>query len=289
MASHLEAGDVVTVSKTYIDENGKTQQLFKNQQARITEIKEEDGTFEITAKQYNPSIYDDTFGSSLKVFAPSEDNPNEINLIPNVVLPIKDLIITNRYSGIQNGVRYYDVRLKWTAPDDNNYWRAKVYYRSSLTPVRNIKIVKGKKTRDYNQPSEWNYIGSGFDNIVITSLVKGGDYEVKVVPVDSNGIEREESALIQSYRISENRTAPSRVENIKLKLADVAEISWDEVTNTDVDFYEVRTNKNYGSTDGLLLKSISNKNGITLTDRSGILYVFARNTVGIYSQASEYI
>lgn len=90
MASHLEAGDIVTISKTYIDEDGIKQELFTNQQARITEIKEEDGTFEITARQYNPSIYDDTFGASLKVFG-TVGNDKPIRLTPATVKPVENI------------------------------------------------------------------------------------------------------------------------------------------------------------------------------------------------------
>lgn len=60
-------------------------------------------------------------------------------------------------------------------------------------------------------------------------------------------------------------------------------MSWNEVTNSDIAYYEVRDNTNPGDLTGLLVTTNSLSAHVTLLSRSGTLYLYARNALGKYS------
>ena len=67
-------------------------------------------------------------------------------------------------------------------------------------------------------------------------------------------------------------------------IGSVAHLSWNPVTNADVQFYELRTNSNAGGdSDALLARTDGLSFDVTLTKRNGTLYLFACNTEGKYS------
>lgn len=253
MASHLEAGDIITISKTYIDEDGNKQELFTNQQARITEIKEEDGTFEITARQYNPSIYDDTFGSTLKVFAPSgSDAP--IKLTPSTVKPVENIQFNQIYRGKVDGLPTYDIVLSFDEPDDTEFRSASVYFQVVHNGVA----------------GEWKNYGDSNGITTIMGLKRGDTINARIIPNDSKGIEHEESMSAMEYTVVSKFGTPTIPMNADLKITDEARLSWDIVKNTDIDHYEISTDESF--TTGVVI-SLDNEAPITLANRRGTIYV----------------
>ena len=53
--------------------------------------------------------------------------------------------------------------------------------------------------------------------------------------------------------------------------------AWDAVTNTYIDFYEVRTDDKAGQKAGLLAKTADIRAAITLKERSGAILVYGHN------------
>lgn len=266
MASHLEAGDIITISKTYIDEDGNKQELFTNQQARITEIKEEDGTFEITARQYNPSIYDDTFGSTLKVFAPSgSDAP--IKLTPASVKPVENIQFNQIYRGKVDGVPTYDIVLSFDEPDDIEFRSASVYIQTVHDGIS----------------SEWKNYGESNGITTVIGLKRGDTINARIIPNDSKGIEHEESMSAPTYTVVSKFDTPMIPLNVDLKITDEARLSWDIVKNTDIDHYEISTDESFAS--GVVV-SLDNEATITLTSRRGAVYVRGVNIDNVAGPSS---
>lgn len=54
-------------------------------------------------------------------------------------------------------------------------------------------------------------------------------------------------------------------------------VVWDAVTNTYIDYYEVRTNSNLGQLAGLLAKTTDIRSVVSLTERSGAVLVYGHN------------
>lgn len=267
MASHLEAGDIITISKTYIDEDGVKQELFTNQQARITEIKEEDGTFEITARQYNPSIYDDTFGSTLKVFGPAGNN-TPIKLTPASVKPVKNIQFNQIYRGKVDGLPTYDIVLSFDEPDDIEFRSASVYIQT----VHN------------NITSEWKNYGTSNGITTVIGLKRGDTINARIIPNDSKGIEHEESMSAPSYTVVSKFGTPAMPLNLALKITDEARVSWDIIKNTDIDHYEISTDESFSS--GVVV-SLDNEAPVTLTSRRGTIYVRGVNIDNVAGPSNQ--
>lgn len=60
-------------------------------------------------------------------------------------------------------------------------------------------------------------------------------------------------------------------------------VFWNEVTNTQIACYELRTNPAAGTPDGLLFQTKDIQATVELKERKGTLYLFAKNRIGQYS------
>lgn len=273
MASHLEAGDIVTISKKYIDENGEKQTLFENQQIRITEIKEEDGTFEISGRQYNPSIYDDAFGASLKVFAPTGDNSKEINLLPDTVKPVENISVEQVYRQRINGIPTYDAVLSFTEPDDINFNYAQVSVQIEHNGVL----------------GDWKVYGASKGIMPVIGLQRNDKVHFRIIPYDSKDLPHEESMVTYTHTVVPKIGNPSAPSNVNIRFTDVATISWKRVTTADIDRYEVRSSESLTANNLLLMTSeVSGEIDLTRVGRNGTVWVYAVNSEDIYSSPTKY-
>lgn len=266
MAMHLEAGDIITLTKSFIDENGVEQNIFDRFQCRIIEMREEQGTYEITARQYNPSIYDDKHGATLKplnVLAynkPVKLTPTDVERVPYAQADV-------RFVQSTAGVGRYDLIISWQIPD-GNYAKGRLSY----------------KAKDVN--TEWVLAGD-FETVgTIYNVMYGKSYDIKIETVDSKGIVHEEAVTKMSDILITNNTAqPSNVTNFRLESTDKITASWDSPSDaTQIMYYELRTDDKVGNDgDSLITRTVSNKTEISLKDRTGKIYVYVRNLLGTYS------
>ena len=82
--------------------------------------------------------------------------------------------------------------------------------------------------------------------------------------------------------VEKKTTIPNKPANLSIKYTDVATVSWEDVTNSDIDYYEVRTNKDVGENDGLLARTSDTSVVVPLASRTGTIYVFGHNTSKLY-------
>lgn len=266
MAMHLEAGDIITLTKSFIDENGVEQNIFDRFQCRIIEMREEQGIYEITARQYNPSIYDDKHGATLKplnVLAynkPVKLTPADVERVPYAQADV-------RFVQSTAGVGRYDLIISWQIPD-GNYAKGRLSY----------------KAKDVN--TEWVLAGD-FETVgTIYNVMYGKSYDIKIETVDSKGIVHEEAVTKMSDILITNNTAqPSNVTNFRLEATDKITASWDSPSDaTQIMYYELRTDDKVGNDgDHLITRTVSNKTEISLKNRTGKIYVYVRNLLGTYS------
>lgn len=267
MAMHLEPGDIITLTKSFIDENGVEQNIFDRFQCRIIEIREEHGTYEITARQYNPSIYDDKHGATLKPLDVLAYN-KPVKLTPTNVERVPYAQADVRFVQSTAGVGRYDLIISWQIPD-GNYSKGRLSY----------------KAKDVN--SEWVLAGD-FETVgTIYNVMYGKSYDIKIETVDSKGIVHQEAVTTMSDIMITNNTAqPSDVTNFRLEATDKITASWDSPSDaTQVMYYELRTDDKVSNDgDGLITRTVSNKTEISLKDRKGNIYVYVRNLLGTYSR-----
>lgn len=270
MASHLEPGDVITISKTFVGIDGEEETLLDNVPARIQEIREERGVFTITARQYNPTIYDDRLGAQISL-----DNYLEykdpIVLQPESVAQVTSVYGDTRRINSTVGSARYDLLVWWDRPSDNNFAQGSVYYREKLND---------------GTFSDWHFVAKSDTNVTIHGTELNHTYQVRVYSVDKQGREHTDTYKEMEVLITTKTAVPDKPSNFQLDIG-LNEIyaNWSSVTNTDIYYYEVRTDNRPGEeTDALLARTVNSKSKIVLKNRVGRVYVFARNVMNQYSE-----
>lgn len=292
MASHLEPGDVITISKKFINDKGLQQDLLTNIPLRIQEIKEDKGVFEITARLYNPSIYDDSLGASLQVFPYVDFKGGAIKLVPDMSQPVKNLRAVARKTSpyYQTSAGAYTIDVQWDIPDDPNYAGAQIWYkRMDTTPADVINVpAVGVTPYDLGYYGGWQYAGQDYNHIVIPSAWYRDTYIIKAVPVDVEGKAHDDYSTTITYKVTRRTAVPDTPTGFKIEFGSDITASWNAVLNTDVDFYELRYDGKRGNEDGLIAKISATQAKISLRKRSDTVYLYACNTTGRYGNPASF-
>lgn len=172
-AMHLEPGDVVT-----IDYHG----VFKDMPIRIAEIKETNkGTFEISGRQYNDTIYGDELGGGIHWYNYSEMVSPLNDRVPEVLNLTVD---EDSYIG-SDGSYYGKVIAKWDSPNYQFLAGYDVYYRLSGN-------------------DEWTFVINTPENTAsINNVPKNASVDVKVVVVNTYN-RRSEGTTVSIYTTGKN-------------------------------------------------------------------------------------
>nr|DAJ30378.1 MAG TPA: tail protein [Caudoviricetes sp.] len=190
--------------------------------------------------------------------------------IPNVT----NVRAYNRYRQTQNGSNKYDIVVSWDEPDMETYESADVWY----------KTQSGKrKNGDFSDT--WIYGGSGIKEVVIPQAVIGDTYLMAVCTKDRFGkAASPDVAPKVKILVALKTTIPTTPTNAKLTFDKVITLSWDEVTNADIAYYEVRTNDKCGNDyNGLLGRTSELSLNLILKEREGTIYLFAKSATDKYS------
>ena len=175
---------------------------------------------------------------------------------------VSEFTLSNKYRQLGGKAIAYDLVAKFTPPNLKTLSTVVAWYREQGT-------------------SEWIYGGDGNGQIVISQCEVGKTYDVKLQVKDINGNYSE--GIVKSLQIALKSDKPNTPEGFTIRFAEQAIYNWREVTNADVDFYEVRLNTAVGSDDGLLAKSSNTTASSLLQNRQGTVYLYAHNPVKGYS------
>lgn len=278
-AIHLEPGDVVTVS--YHD-------VFKDLPIRIKEIKEnEDGTVQISGRQYNDALYSDELGGGIHWYnygAPVDflDEDSPMFSMRNV----KDLRATSRFRHNNDGTTSYDIVVTFTLPDLYAINKAKVYYKRDNVPVSELGVIGEGVAADSLgfSASEWTYAGESTHQLVIPNVKIGDVYRIRVASCSRKGKEADLSNSPETVcRVTAKELVPPQPHNLTYNFSKTFHFDWNDVDDADVLYYEVRNDTNKGIQHGLLAKVVAPAADVKLTERKGTVYVYAVNSQGRYS------
>ena len=175
---------------------------------------------------------------------------------------VSEFTLSNKYRQLGGKAIAYDLVAKFTPPNLKTLSTVVAWYREQGT-------------------SEWIYGGDGNGQIVISQCEVGKTYDVKLQVKDINGNYSE--GIVKSLQIALKSDKPNTPDGFTIRFAEQAIYNWREVTNADVDFYEVRLNTAVGSDDGLLAKSSNTTASSLLQNRQGTVYLYAHNPVKGYS------
>lgn len=283
-ALNLEPGDVVTISHNVVLEDNKVQPLFKDMPVRITEIRDDSGTYTIKAQQYNPSIYDDRMGGSIKDFDYTTIKKPE-DLLPKAVPNVENLNAYTIYKQGRDGVANYDLVVTYDLPSGYLLETGMVYYKCNEGyDLSTLGVIpEGVTGAEVGFANDWKFAGEGPSRLVIPNVHIGVTYKLLVQARSKSG---NKAPMIDcptvTITVEKKTTIPNKPANLSIKYTDVATVSWEDVTNSDIDYYEVRTNKDTGKDDGLLARTSDTSVVVPLASRTGTIYVFGHNTSKLY-------
>lgn len=215
----------------------------------------------------------------------SEVKAYEYTLQKYYIPPVTNITAHNRYRQLADGVSRYDIVVNWTPPTLQSYLQGDVWYKTSNAQAKDIVIKEGTKGSELGFDGEWTFGGSGKDQVVIPQAIVGDTYLIAVCTKDEWGETTSPDTSPQLKILVALKTEiPNTPDGFGIDFGTVCTASWKEVTNTDVAFYEIRTDENAGAeTSGLLARTNNLSAILPLTERSGKLYLYAKSAIGKYS------
>lgn len=283
-ALNLEPGDVVTLSHNVVLEDNKVQPLFSKMPVRITEIRDDSGIYTIKAQQYNASIYDDRMGGNLKDYDyTSIKKPTD--LLPKAVPNVENLKAYTIYKQGRDGVANYDLVVTYDLPNGYLLEAGMVYYKCNEGyDLSTLGVIpEGVTGAEVGFANDWKFAGEAPSRLVIPNVHIGVTYKLLVQARNKSG---NKAPMVDcptvTITVEKKTTIPNKPANLSIKYTDVATVSWEDVTNSDIDYYEIRTNKDVGENDGLLARTSDTSVVVPLASRTGTIYVFGHNTSKLY-------
>lgn len=209
----------------------------------------------------------------------------EYTLAPYYIPPVTNLTAYNRYRQLADGVSRYDIVVSWTPPELQSYLQGDVWYKTSNAQAKDLVIKEGTKGSELGFNGEWTFGGSGKDQVVIPQAIVGDTYLIAVCTKDEWGESTSPDTSPQMKILVALKTEiPNTPDGFNIDFGTACTASWKEVTNTDVAFYEIRTDQAPGvETSGLLVRTNNLSAMLQLTERSGKLYLYAKSAIGKYS------
>ena len=199
-----------------------------------------------------------------------------------------------RYRGVKNGEERYEIHLTWTPPLLNNYQSCDVWYKTNNAQVADLTMTQGVAVNQLGFQNQWKFAGNGYADFTMSDVTTGDTYKFAVVTRDSLG---NTNLISNSPYVNVTATAKTETPNTPDAFSvvfnnDNCTASWKEVSNADIQFYEIRNNTSVGvEDDHLLVRTRGTSVAVPLTTRTGTLYLYAKSVLGKYSTPAvlEYV
>ena len=196
----------------------------------------------------------------------------------------KDVALSTMFATKSDGSTSYELHADFKLP--LSAVSCLVYYKVDHVDISLLgTIPEGKSMDTIGFETEWKFAGENSQMIVIPSTQVGDTYKLKFVTVDAYGNEcSTEDTLYMEKVIAVKTTVPNVPQNFSFDFSDGKfGFTWDKVTNSDIDFYELRTNKRAGEKAGLLARTVSTHYTFpALSSRKDKIYLFAHNATKKY-------
>ena len=204
-----------------------------------------------------------------------------ISSLVRPAMEAEDIQAYTRYRQLKDGTSMYDLVVTWK-PDS---LMAQIYYKTNHQQAFEINVVEGMKADDLGFSGAWIYAGQGKGQISIPRAVPGDTYRIAICTQNELGVYTlpDEAQRIEKT-VQIKTTTPNTPDGFSISFDKEATCRWNAVTNTDIQFYEVRNNQNAGQEGtGLLARTSGLSATVPLSVRTGTLYLYASGTDGKYS------
>jgi hypothetical protein len=210
-----------------------------------------------------------------------------INLTGNIKAAITptDIATYTRYRQLRDGTPRYDIQTTW-GPDK---LQARVYYKINHVQADEMVFAEGVAADELGWLGGWTFAGIGINQITIPQAIPGDTYRIAITTANEVGeYTLPDNSPYVDMLVALKTTIPNTPDNFIIWFDSTTHISWGAVTNTDVAFYEVRTDQNAGiQSAAFLIRTNSLIAALNLKDRSGILYLYACGSDGKFSTPAE--
>lgn len=202
---------------------------------------------------------------------------------------VKNVSAYTVYRQHQDGATGYDIIVNFSLPGTASVADALVYYKTNHIDMSKLTgaIPAGVPADEIGYYADWRYAGKGTSKVTIPAAQLGDKYKIKLIAEDINGFTTIESdAAYIELEVKAKQTVPNTPTGFKryFEIGKGFSFSWDDVTNSDVDFYELRYDENPGAQLNLLARSQgTNVTLERLKKRSATVYLYAHNATQKYS------
>ena len=210
--------------------------------------------------------------------------------MPGRVTDAEAYTIYRRY---QDGSTGYDIVVTFTLPSTPSAKDVEVYYKTNHIDMTKISgpLPEGVPADELGFYADWRYAGKGSSRVVIPAAQLGDVYKLKLVAEDVNGFTTPDSdATYLTLKVEEKQTVPSTPARFKKDFSkeNGFVFSWDDVTDSDVDFYELRYDQNPGAEYNLIGRVQGTRLTVErLKARSATIYLYAHNATKKYSYPAK--
>ena len=203
--------------------------------------------------------------------------------------PVTGVMARNRYRKQQDGIARYDIVVDWTPPELDAYDSADVWYKTNYGQADDLTFKEGVPADEMGFNGEWIYGGNGKTEVVIPQAIVGDTYQIAVCTKDKYSVSTSPDLSPQTkITVALKTELPNVPDDFQITFGNKCTVTWKEVTNADIAYYEVRDDTAVGVEDvGLLARTSGTSATIELENRKGTLYLYARSAVGKYSNAAE--
>ena len=215
-----------------------------------------------------------------------------LNTAAEITLPsaVADASVRTQYRQYSDGSTGYDLIVKYKL-QNNPYGTGLVYYKMDAIPGSMIGVMpEGTPADEIGYTKDWAFYGESADGVVIPAAKLGNTYKIKIVQRDAYGsCTPDADATYITQKIEAKTEVPDTPQNFRksFSLSQGFNFYWDDVTNSDVDFYELRTNATPGAALGLLARVQGTNAKVKLTEREGTIYLYAHNATSKYSYPAK--
>lgn len=204
--------------------------------------------------------------------------------------PVQNLTAYNRYRQLADGVARYDIVVNWTPPNMATYLEGQLWYKTNNEQAERMVMAEGVPADEMGWQGGWLYGGSGKDQCVIPQAIVGDTYRLAVCTKDEYGMATSPDMSPQiDITVAVKTTTPNTPDDFNISFNDVAVVTWKEVTNSDIAFYEIRRDNYPGVEDVNLLARTNGLSAslVALSERTGTLYLYAKSAIGQYSAPAD--
>ena len=211
--------------------------------------------------------------------------------IGSIAMPgkVTDASAYTIYRQYQDGATGYDIVVSFGLPATAAVADVAVYYKTNHIDMTKLSgpLPEGVPADELGYYADWRYAGKGTSRVTIPAAQLGDTYRLKLVAEDVNGFTTpDEDATYIELTVEAKQTVPDTPTGFRkdFTLGKGFTFSWSDVTNSDVDYYEIRYDQNPGAAYNLLARAQGTS--ITLESmpaRKATIYLYAHNATKKYS------